>query len=160
MSTTMTRLFVSVAVVSALSGPAVAVQSEEKTWKVEVLLNGKHLLWAHTHVAPADRPASVDETCVSHDNLGRLLGDTQDVRRDGANLDAMTVGSARGAVLRVQRRGRISSRLHRMGKEYYFPLEDLARALGAKAVRENPARVNLVLPESAPKAILVLNDRR
>ena len=137
-----------------------AAQSERRTWQVEILLNDRHLIWAHTHVAQTDRPASVDETCVSLDGLQRLLGRAQHLRQDGSNLDAVSVGAAPGAVLRVQRRGRISSRLHRMGKQYYFPLADLARALGAKNVREAPRRVNLDLGESDPKAILALNDRR
>ena len=137
-----------------------ADQSEDKTWKVDVLLNGTPLLWAHAHVPPTDRSGSVDETCVSLDELARLPGGVQHLRQDGAKLEAVTVAATPGVVLRVQRRAAISSRPHRMGKDYDFPLSDLARALRAKSVREGPARVNLVLREPDPKAILVLNDKR
>jgi hypothetical protein len=146
-------------VVMCMSVVMAAPQSESQIWKVEVLLNGQHLLWAHTHVAPDDPSAGIDQGCVSQDALKTLLGGAQFLLSKGLNLEAVTVGAGPGAVLRVQRPGRITPKLHTMGKELYFPLTDLARALGAKPVREGPARVNLILPKSDPHAILALNDK-
>jgi hypothetical protein len=141
-----------------VSEPLGAQEAPGTTWKVEVMLNGHHLLWAHAHVGPQES-AGIDKSCVAQDGLRSLLGGAQFLQTKGSNLEAMMVGAGSGAVLRVQRPGRISSQLHTMGKETYFPLADLARALGAKPVREGPARFNLFLPKSDPRAILALNDK-
>jgi hypothetical protein len=147
-----------VGVATLLTGVlSVAGQAQAKIWQVEVLLNQRPLMSGHTHVAPNDRRAGVDEICIAMRDIERLLGGAKYVARRGSNLEAVEGRPGRGAMFRVQRAGRISSKVHRMGDEEYIPLGDLARALGAKVVREKPGQVNLVLERSAAGSILALN---
>jgi hypothetical protein len=127
--------------------------------EVEVWLNGRLLVVGHAH-APADARSGVDEGCVEQDQIARLIGGKKYLEAHGSILEAIALGAGPGASLRVERRGVISTRLHRTGEDFAIPLADFARALGATVVREAPGRVRLVLaPRSRRvRALLGPND--
>ena len=128
------------------TGPS-AGQTPAGLQEVEVWLNGKRLAIGHAHLARTDDPrAGSDEGCIEHQEIARLLGGAKYLEHHGSILEAIALGSGRGAPpLRVQRCGVSSTRLHRTGDRQYIPLADFARALGAEVVVEKAGRVTLVL---------------
>jgi len=97
---------------------------------------------------------------VSFNEIQRILGGHKHLNRHGANLDAVMLGAGVGAVLRVQRLGRVSARLHANGQDEDIPLLDLVRAMGAKIVQDGYERINLVLDSPPSAAILAPVETR
>ena len=140
------------------SAGAANAQRAENIRSVDVFLNEKFLVAAHAHVRSGDARIHVDQGCIEHNEIARLLGGQQFLAQRGQNLDAVRLGGARGATLRVLRRGRISARLHRTGGKLYIPLLDFVRALGASIAADRSDRIGLTLEGSPADAILALNE--
>ncbi len=148
------------AVVTVASVSGVATGQETATVRrVDVFLNGQYLTTAHAHVRSATARIEVDQNCLDHKEIARLVGGPQFLLQRGRNLDAVRLGAGRGAALRVLRRGRISSRVHRSGDDMSIPLLDFVRALGAiMGPYDRPDRIDLTLDRSAVGGLLGPND--
>ena len=135
-----------------------AHQQARTVRSVDVLLDGKFLAAAHAHVRSGDARIHVDQGCLAHNEIARLLGGQRFLAHRGQNLDAVRIGAGRGATLRVRRPGRISARLHPTDDKLYIPLLDFIRALGATIVADRTDRISLTLEGATPDAILELNE--
>ncbi|MGH7612576.1 MAG: hypothetical protein ACREMW_00860 [Gemmatimonadales bacterium] len=156
------RLTVSTALIGAFASAIVALTSQERGTprQVNVFLNDRYLLLAHPHLRANEAPARIDQLCVPFIEIERVLSGSRYLSRRGTNLDGVMLGAGPRAILRVQRRGRISARLHRSCDQVDIPLLDLVRALGATIVPIGSERITLVLESSNSDAILTLNDPR
>jgi len=152
------RPFAGLLVASATVAIGVPSQEGSTLQRVGVFLNDRYLVSADARLSPRNFSLGLDRSWVRYAEIERVLAGRQYLHRSGTNLDAVMPGAGTGAQLRVQRRGRLSSRLHRSGDQESIPLLDLVRALGASIEHNDADRINLVLKASRPDAILALND--
>lgn len=154
--------------------PGLEQQTRSVVRPIEIWLNGRPFARGHAHRRSAEAPGAVgvDESCITFRDVVRAVGGPAFVRRSGARLDAVRVGGAPGAPLRVARLGRISENVHRMetspgdvrdaAVDYeaeYMPLADFVAALRARVEVPRPGVFDLVIEPEDRRRIVDPEDR-